>query len=398
MIAAPAFQLSGILSRGEFARLDAAPPASAPGRIRFRKDVLRVGRVVADGRELEITPSVLATIKRNYDDAAARGNRIPVVWGHPEDLIDPRSNLGIVESLDLDGDTLFATFWASEPDAVKLSSGVADQVSVRLDSEWVDGQGNRYAPMLTHLGVVNLPVLSNQGPMVQLSLVQPKRTTKMLSIFGKKQAGQKLQFAADDSGSTDTFTVDEVKQMLSDAGFPIPDIATTKEAVMAAFIAMAGGEESAEEPASTDPANVPVVSDPGAAAPFPMSTLARRAKAQVAEFASLKAQLDAKDRELGAIKAANLSTLETAYRAELEKHIAGGKLVPAKKDEWLAIGKATGFKLSTLSVFDDAAPVVKTDRRAIKLATGTVPGDNSAAIAAKQKQFAERLGVSGIVG
>jgi hypothetical protein len=141
---------------------------SIAGVQRFEKDILPVGRYIAAGKRTDITPAFLVKLKANFDLATGRGNCIPLSWGHPDDPTDPRTTCGYVESLTIRGDRLWAVVVVPDARTATKLSTTAGEVSVGIDA-WVDGKGNEYYPMLTHLGLVNRPVVTDQGPFRKFS-------------------------------------------------------------------------------------------------------------------------------------------------------------------------------------------------------------------------------------
>ena len=139
-------------------------------RTYFEKDILRVGIWETQAGTWEVTHDTIQKLVRNFQLAQSRGNKVPVVWNHSRDA---RDQIGHITKLFARNDTLFAVFWASDPEDIKRLGKTVDEVSVEASEDWEDGHGNQYDIIITHLGVVNLPVVTNQGNFKRLSLAEP---------------------------------------------------------------------------------------------------------------------------------------------------------------------------------------------------------------------------------
>lgn len=139
---------------------------------KFRKDILRVGKWNVDGTPWNVTRSTLHALASNFQLGRSRGLGFPIVWNHSNDA---RDRLGDVVKLSIEGDTLFAEVEVCRDHEQVAAVGM---VSVGISDSWQDGQGRRYSPMLVHLGVVNHPVVPNQGPFLALSIRDPSDRSK----------------------------------------------------------------------------------------------------------------------------------------------------------------------------------------------------------------------------
>lgn len=350
---------------GKFRRLDASPTAP-----RVVKDILRVGKWVVDGESAEwaVEPKTLSAIVDNFRRFRANGNRCPLIFDHDG---GSEGRIGDVVDLTVDGETLYATCEihnAKHLSAFGAKPGDLTQheVSVEVSEPFVDGQGNEYPICLTHLAVCLNPVVPGQGPF------------KRLSLRGKKTMAKK-QLATEETEGADSFSVDEVKEMLAKAGYSVPDIATTKEAVMAAFLAMAG-----EAPEESVPEAPPEVTDAMVASAQPQQ-LRVWFKRENQRRLSLQKTIDA-DKE------AREADAKKTFEAELAALVDGGKVHLSHKDELLANGKELKWRLSLLAPFKTAAPTVPTSGTVRKLGIATGQTD-AEALAEKQKRAAAAFGV-----
>ena len=164
---------------------------------RFWKELIRAGRWVntAAGFALEVDLPRLELWKQNFDAMQEAGIRVPVPWGHS---YDPRDNAGFVESLEIRGDALWGLLdIPNAEDAEKIGNTVLD-VSVSINTNFVDGSGREWGEVIEHVALTNYPVVTDQNEFVEeetggepasedealtLELAQPaKRNGMMLEL------------------------------------------------------------------------------------------------------------------------------------------------------------------------------------------------------------------------
>ncbi len=329
-----------VTTNGKFRRLD----IGTVGYPRFEKDILRVGRwevsTVDDAgkpckESWDVTPKLLSMLVENFNRFAANGNRCPWIIDHDGGA---EERYGDVVALRVDDETLWATHELQEK---KYQASFGEQpgdetpqeVSVDVRDNFKDGAGNFYPVCLIHVANVVNPVVTNQRGFRRLSLVSK---------------GRQMAKAAADTGSenADTFSIDEVKKMLADAGYAVPDIATTKESVMASFMALTGSE-GGEDPAADDTSGIPPLPTDGNMASLDAAS-PRTLKMWVKQSAR---QLSIVNKEKAAIEAARAADAKAAFESDVETLLAENKITPADKPELIESGKSSGWKLSMLAPF-----------------------------------------------
>lgn len=309
----------------------------------FDKDVLRVGRWYLRGRPWQVTASELRQLVSNWKRAQTQGVCIPVVWNHSHDA---RDRIGSVSELFLKDDVLYARVVACDPsDIGKLTHSQAE-VSVEITSPWIDGSGNTYDLMLTHVGVVLLPVLSSQKPFV---FVHPKGGNSMLPNPNAESSGESLEFD-DRNSSTPTGAVsgiaparveekpgsslevaidaDQYKR-LTDSAQVLVNVLGIDRPIPAAndveqFIQFL--EEIATELASDIETNTDAIGP------------------DVLQFSS-RVNSAADDREMSARQA--------SFVHQLDKLIAEGRITPARRQSMLRYAQPARYCLSLLEPFAD---------------------------------------------
>ena len=276
------------------------------------KDLLRTGNWNIQGKPWNVTPETLVAVRDSFARFKANGNRVPLIWEHDGGA---ESRSGDLAELFIQGDTLYGKFPITDTKYQASFGTVAGdetphEVSVEVYESFTDGTGKTYAPCLTHVAIVINPVVPGQGPFKRLS-----------------NSNRRLRMAKEDvpegDGTADNFSIDEVKQMLADAGFTIPDIATTKESVMAAFMAMVGPAETPDDPPSTEVAAME-------STPVPAMNMSLRGRA-----------VEHYRKQLSARIAAESATAKAAFTTAVEALVTDNKIAPAMKENLIAAGDAS---------------------------------------------------------
>lgn len=385
-----------LLSATPVRLLDAATRVPIGKQQPWTKDILRVGVLHnADWPQpWNVTPEVLDTIARSFRLAQSNGNAIPVQMA--KDDADQHSNnsaykVGEVLSVYVEGDTLYADFWTNsetDPEVYQLDTKKRE-VSVSVQERFMDGNGVEYPLFLEHIAIVNGPVVTGQGPFLR------RLSLKSSNAKGTKPMAKSRQLAADDAASEgaddQSWTLDEVKELLAKFSIVIPDSATTKEAIMAVADALSGGgsEESAETPVAEMPAEMAakVAENPTSYPPAQLSAACR----------TLARQCSTQSKQLASQAAADLSARKNNYDATLKRHVSRGAITEADRTEQLTAGAVHGYQLSAISVLDKvpdstSVPLNGGNGKSKQLATGAAPkvdaNEQSAdEVAAKARKF-----------
>lgn len=332
-------------------RFTAAEQLAEPDQPRTRlvKDVLRTGRwkvgVNADGspRWWIVTAETLRQIEQTFDAARAAGNEFNLCWGHgnPETrVVDSRDTIAPLDQVFLAGETLWAAVYVDAHTAADLRKA-ARKVSVRVVERWMDGAGNSYAMALLHVAVVDLPVMTGQGPF--LDLANSTSTRKTVMDF---QTQRQLWDRA-----------------LTALGLSLPDTVTedTLPAVVEALLtSLDAPEEQESEPATGDTETLPALT-PAAGANFPadlghlLTGIAEQVKDLSHRFDLLRAD--------GA---------RTEFTSRLEALAKAGRINARTVTSLTETGANHNWDLSLLVPFEDIQ-MVDLSRRGKTLATGRPP-------------------------
>ncbi|MBX9652080.1 phage protease, partial [bacterium] len=295
----------------------------------FDKDVLRTGRWMVGDRCWDVTAALLRRLVQNFQLARSRGVRIPVVWNHSNDA---RDKIGEVVRLYVVGDTLRARFWAAIPEDIRRLNLTSDEASVEVAEPWNDGSGRRYDSFLTHVAIVNHPVVLNQGPIYRLQLSQATRQHEQGESMTRNDSPE-AHHAVD--GTPSSF-----------------DMATIVQLINEMMGALGTSYQLAED---TDESNFEsrlrdlrdridaVVSDhdpsPDQSADTPVS-------------ASLQQQLDSVTRQLANHRHLLNQEREQAFGRAMDRLITEGRLTPADRESLLEAARPAGYSLSLLGPFE----------------------------------------------
>lgn len=180
--------LAAILGKPRFSKEEQDANPEAPMR-RVVKDVLRVGEwkvgAAEDGTPIKwrVTDGVLREIARQYRLAKANGVESNLYWGAStagnQHHISARDGIAPIDELVVDGGRLFAVQYVNAATAKELSNP-SHKVSVKVVSQWGDGQGRTYPYMLEHVAVVDQPVVSGQSAFFELANEQGVRNVEEL--------------------------------------------------------------------------------------------------------------------------------------------------------------------------------------------------------------------------
>lgn len=307
-------------------------PVGRPLRRRpfFDKDVLRIGCWNVGGRFWSVTRRTLARLVLNFQRARERGLRVPVVWNHSRDA---RDKIGEVVRLYVAGDALRAVFWAALPEDVQRLEASSIEMSVEVAEPWIDGAGRVYDLFLTHLAVVNHPVVPAQGP---LRRWKPTSDIRLSLTPGQGDPNVNPEESAAPS-ETSALDAREIAQLVNEivsalgASFSIPADAPPESLA-----------ERLRELRDRIDALVSADGPPAlAAASLDVEPTVESLQARLAQVTrSLAIERDRQRRERAA-----------DFESALDRLIGEGRLAAADKAALLESGRAAEFALSLLAPF-----------------------------------------------
>lgn len=153
---------------------------------RFAKDVLREGIWThpVTGKTVEMTESRVKKLLLNTEQFLENGNRVPFPKGH---TTDPTKNLGFWPGPFVAHDKkLFGVCEPKDEEAAKkMASGALDAVSVNIDFDYADPEGNQYDEVITHICATNYPVITRQGDFIKLDRSEDEELKRPLYILSE---------------------------------------------------------------------------------------------------------------------------------------------------------------------------------------------------------------------
>ena len=180
------------------------------GGSKYQKDVIRVGHYEhPEGNwTLDVTPERMDSWVNTFNAMQENGVDIEVVVDHSTKADDVR---GLVTEMYVEGDELIATLSLTE-DGEKTVKNVKN-VSVQIERDVKDGTGKEYGEAITHIALVQKPVVPGQRDFVpiaasryaplMLSIVTPteqetdmKELNEFIEKLGKRL---NLSLVADDA-------------------------------------------------------------------------------------------------------------------------------------------------------------------------------------------------------
>ncbi|MBI5724608.1 MAG: hypothetical protein HZA50_11655 [Planctomycetes bacterium] len=136
-------------------------------RQRFVKDIMRTGvyRHPKNGWTLDVTPERMDRWIASFRAMRENGVDAEIVVDHSVKAADVQGEL---VDMARDGDTLYAVHEFVGQDAINLAKKCKN-VSVLIEKDFRDGQGNSYGEAITHSSLVQQPVMPGQLPFMPIA-------------------------------------------------------------------------------------------------------------------------------------------------------------------------------------------------------------------------------------
>lgn len=290
----------------------------------YDKDVLRVGVWDVGGQPWEVTLEKLIRIRENWHRARRRGVHMPVVWNHSDDA---RDQIGLITKVYIVGPTLRIRFWAADPiDISKLGSTV-NEVSVQIYEPWRDGLGNDYDIMMTHVGVVNHPVVPDQQPFRSFHLIQG--ASAMPDVVSATAPAADADLGVDVDVDVDRL-LELINELFAAAGASGTLPADTTLDDLVSRLA-----DLVDALANEDDSNTPALDDPNAS-PAELQVALRKAQ-----------------RRLHLERQRLRDHRQQLFVGALDRLIREGRVVPARRAALIEAGRSSSFNPSLLAPLED---------------------------------------------
>ena len=144
--------------------LQSSTPAATGKMPAFRKELIKVGKYVKDSTKqvLDVTKDTLNHWVKTFDAWTKNGNKVPVPNGHTNDAT---ANKGWVKKLEVVGDSLYGVMELLDETLAKTTD-----ISICIEPKVVDGKGNIYESIITHVALTTTPVVPGLAGFETLSL------------------------------------------------------------------------------------------------------------------------------------------------------------------------------------------------------------------------------------
>jgi len=187
---------------------------------RYRKDAIRVGHFIArnpiDGSDLklDVTPERLQQWAERFNQMRKNGVRVDLTVDHKRGAEAVR---GDVTGMRLDGDRLLFDAEPADQESETLLQR-CPEVSVEIDPDARDGQGNRYGEAIKAISVCRNAVVTDQQPFQRIAASQdPSRSAGDFALWFAPQSGGDPKENSN-TGSHALFTDEQKKQVRQKLG------------------------------------------------------------------------------------------------------------------------------------------------------------------------------------
>ena len=140
-------------------------------RKKFLKDLITTGEYVSNGQKFTITTKDMDRWIANGKRFIEAGNQIPVPDGHTDDAT---SNRGYVLDLFREENTLYGVLEMIGADGI--ATAARSKVSINTEPDYVDGKGNKYDDLITHVALTNSPVVPDQNGFMPIAASRNAKT------------------------------------------------------------------------------------------------------------------------------------------------------------------------------------------------------------------------------
>lgn len=132
----------------------------------YRKELIKAGKFIkaSTGQAFEVTSEVIDHWIKTFQRMAVNGVKVPIPLSHAA-VDNPEKNVGWVHSMFRENDTLVAIMGLLDPELA-----LTTDVSIYVQGEVIDGNGEKYVEPITHVALCTNPVIPGLGEFVKLSL------------------------------------------------------------------------------------------------------------------------------------------------------------------------------------------------------------------------------------
>lgn len=153
--------------------LSAPSSPAQPITKKFRKEIIKIGKYVKDGKSFTVDKPLLQHWVDTFTKMKFAGVKIPVPVGHPMDYTKSvENNRGWVREIEFNnsGDGLDSIIEAIGSDAEDTADLIArNDVSIYSPAEYIDGKGTKFTRPILHVGLTTTPVVGGMAEAIAAS-------------------------------------------------------------------------------------------------------------------------------------------------------------------------------------------------------------------------------------
>ncbi len=326
-----------------------SPDAVLIDGTKFDKDIIRSGVYLhpTTGRPLDVTTDRMDLWVAAFDQMSKNGVKVEAVTDHDggADAI-----VGYIDSIRRVGDKLMAIHNMTGPRGEKLAQE-STNVSVMIEHDFKDGDGTAYGEAITHVAVVQGPVVNGQEAFIPMSR---NGGTEKVPILRLQTQGENVDKLLEQMrtalGAGDDLTVENMAERISDR---LGKAQNDKEGVDKEIVrlnaeirklkdtAIAASAKCAPAPAAAtvDPHVIELTAE---SAEDKIDDLEKAANITPAVAASLKASL------IGAVGARNSTALSVGKSGGLGDTLARQVIDALKDNDPVKLGEQTAAQTTAL--------------------------------------------------
>lgn len=294
---------------------------------RFRKELIRPAKYLANGKLFEATPDRIDHWYNQVRAMKARGIHVPLSIGHIPDAVPrtqaehaaleeskARAIVGYLDDVEKTDDGRVFVLGDAPAYEVDLDSGclvnratghAVKEVSGGFWQNWVDGSGNAWQDVLTHVALVPLPVVPGQSGFTPLATM-PSEFYTLSTLSADMDTDNN-----DDTtnGGGDTSKMKQAIQLLKEKkGINLPENCTADDVwdhIITALMNHPDDDDTKDQ--KTDPTNVTPPKEEQA--PMTLSTISSANLATAVTDPVLRALVGGRLEELTARRTARIEAL-----------------------------------------------------------------------------------------
>lgn len=142
----------------------------------YRKELIKVGSYVkaSTNQAFKVTKEILSHWANTFHRWVSAGNKVPIPLGHGREG-QPEANAGWVTNMFVDDGVLVGIMNILDPQLA-----LTTDVSICVEPDVVDGKGNKYSSLITHVALCTDPVVPGLKDFETLSLSKGVSTMEFL--------------------------------------------------------------------------------------------------------------------------------------------------------------------------------------------------------------------------